>query len=126
MKKYILILMLILSSISLSNLTNANEFKEINSYLQLDNIENNKELKVKLIIFIDEPLGARTYFKDPITKQLLLATRTSDYPSVKEYLDNRAKFMGYNSKKSKFTQSVNIDRLSDGTEVRLAFYIVEK
>ena len=124
MKKYILILMLIFSSISLSNLTNAKEFREINSYLQIDNIENNKELKVKLIIFIDE-LGARTYFKDPITKQLLLATRTSDYPSIKEYLDNRAKFMGYN-KKSKFTQSVNIDRLSDGMEVRLAFYIIEK
>lgn len=125
MKKYILILMLILSSISLSNLTNATEFKEINSYLQIDTIENNKELKVKLIIFIDDTLGARTYFKDPITKQLLLATRTSDYPSIKEYLDNRAKFMGYN-KKSKFTQSVNIDRLSDGTEVRIAFYIIEK
>lgn len=125
MKKYILILMLILSSISLSNLTNATEFKEINSYLQIDTIENNKELKVKLIIFIDDTLGARTYFKDPITKQLLLATRTSDYPSIKEYLDNRAKFMGY-SKKSKFTQSVNIDRLSDGTEVRIAFYIIEK
>ena len=67
MKKYLLILMILLSSISLSSLVNAEEFSEINSYLKIDTIENNKELKVKLIIFIDDTLGARI-FQRPYNK----------------------------------------------------------